>query len=147
MKLDLIPIKEFLYQNVEFENHPDCRTTLEMSVMFYSRVGYVEPWIGYYASLNGTYVGSAGFKGRPIDGRVEIAYGTFPSFQNQGIGTLICKELVSLARRTDPLVKITARTLMEENHSAKILRKNDFEWMGVVLDPDDGDVWEWQYRK
>jgi RimJ/RimL family protein N-acetyltransferase len=80
-----------------------------------------------------------------MEGRVEIAYGTFPAFQHQGIGARICKELVSLARRTDPEVKITARTLMEENHSTKILRKNGFVWRGVVLDPDDGDVWEWEY--
>jgi [ribosomal protein S5]-alanine N-acetyltransferase len=145
MNLQLIPIKEFLHENAEFDAHPDCSENLEMSIMFYSRVGYVVPWIGYYASLNGEWVGSGGFKGRPIDGRVEIAYGTFPSFQHQGIGTMICKELVMLTLRTDPTVKITARTLMEENYSAKILRKNGFLWQGVVVDPDDGEVWEWEY--
>ena len=87
----------------------------------------------------------AGFKGRPVDGRVEIAYGTFPSFQHKGIGAMICRELVMLTLRTDPTVKITARTLMEENHSTKILRKNGFLWQGVVVDPDDGEVWEWEY--
>ena len=65
MKLQLIPIKEFLEDNKEFENHPDCNVHLEMSVMFYARVGYVVPWIGYYASIDHKYVGSAGFKGRP----------------------------------------------------------------------------------
>lgn len=145
MKLELVPIKEFLQDNKEFESNPDCMEHLEMSVMFYSRVGYVLPWIGYYASLEGTFVGSCGFKGRPLDGKVEIAYGTFSSFQHRGIGTLICRELVGLARSTDPAVKITARTLMEENYSAKILRKNGFALQGVVVDPDDGDVWEWLY--
>ena len=145
LNLTLVPIKEFLQDNKEFESHPDCRESLEMSVMFYARVGYVAPWIGYYASLNGTLVGSGGFKGRPLEGKVEIAYGTFPTFQHQGIGAMICKELVALARKTDPHVKITARTLMEESHSTKILRKNGFLFRGVVLDPDDGDVWEWEY--
>jgi len=145
MNLQLIPIKEFLHQNKEFEDHPDCRENLEMSVMFYSRVGYVVPWIGYYASMEGAWVGSGGFKGRPVDGRVEIAYGTFPSFQRKGIGSMICRELVSLARSTDPAVKITARTLMEENYSTKILKKNGFVCRGVVVDVDDGDVWEWEY--
>ena len=147
MKLQLIPIKEFLEDNKEFENHPDCNVHLEMSVMFYARVGYVVPWIGYYASIDHKYVGSAGFKGRPVDGKVEIAYGTFPSFQHKGIGTLICGELVALALKTDPTVKIMARTLMEENYSTKILKKNGFVFQGVVADPDDGDVWEWQYIK
>ena len=36
---------------------------------------------------------------------------------------------------------------MEENHSARILRKNAFEWLGIVNDPDDGDVWEWEYKR
>jgi RimJ/RimL family protein N-acetyltransferase len=105
----------------------------------------VAPWIGYYASLDGEFVGSGGFKGRPIEGKVEIAYGTFPTFQNRGIGTLICRELVDVALATDPTVKVMARTLMEENYSTKILKKNGFVFRGVVTDPDDGDVWEWQY--
>ena len=145
MNLRLIPIKEFLHENTTFEDHPDCRETLEMSVMFYSRVGYVVPWIGYYASLDGQWVGSGGFKGRPLDGRVEIAYGTFPSFQHRGIGALICKELVLIARAADPTVKIMARTLMEESFSTKILKRNGFVFRGVVVDVDDGDVWEWEF--
>jgi len=144
MNLRLFPIKEFLHENAKFEDHPGCRETLEMSVMFYSRVGYVVPWIGYYASLEGEWVGSGGFKGRPIEGRVEIAYGTFPSFQHKGIGALICKELVQMARKADPTVKIMARTLMEESYSTKILKKNGFVFRGVVVDVDDGDVWEWE---
>jgi [ribosomal protein S5]-alanine N-acetyltransferase len=39
-----------------------------------------------------------------------------------------------------------ARTLMEENYSTRILRKNGFECLGIVNDPDDGDVWEWEYK-
>lgn len=145
MKIELRPIKQLFEDNTEFQSHPDCMETLEMSVMFYARVGYSIPWIGYFASMDGTLVGSGGFKGRPVDGKVEVAYGTFPSFQSKGIGTMICQRLVELAKATDPTVRVMARTLMEENHSAKILRKNGFEWLGIVNDPDDGDVWEWEY--
>ena len=147
MTLQLVPIKEFLHENKEFADHRNCSETLEMSVMFYSRVGYVVPWIGYYASLDGELVGSCGFKGRPIDGKVEIAYGTFASFQHKGIGAMICRELVLLALKTDPTVRIMARTLMEENYSTRILKKNGFIHRGVVVDADDGDVWEWEYLK
>ena len=146
MEIKLLPIKEFLHENVDFLHHPNCRDTLEMSVMFYARVGYRIPWIGYYVSLDGNLVGSAGFKGKPIDNKVEIAYGTFPSFQHQGIGAAICRELVDVARQADPVVRIMARTLMEENYSVRILRKNKFEWKGKVIDPDDGEVWEWEYK-
>jgi hypothetical protein len=41
---------------------------------------------------------------------------------------------------------ITARTLPEENHSTKILRKNSFTFVGSVMDPEDGEVWEWMYN-
>ena len=117
-----------------------------MSVLFYANVGYHKPWIGYYASLNGTLVGNAGFKGRPIDNKVEIAYGTFPAFQRKGIGSLICQKLVHVATLTDPTVRITARTLPVENYSTRILKKNGFTWQGVVIDIDDGEVWEWEYK-
>jgi len=146
MHIKLLPIKQLLADNEEFLHHQDCVETLEMSVQFYARVGYSIPWIGYYASMDGTLVGSGGFKGRPFDYKVEIAYGTFPAFQSKGIGTEICRQLVQLARATDPGVRVMARTLMEENHSAKILRRNGFEWQGIVNDPDDGDVWEWEYK-
>ncbi len=118
-----------------------------MSVLYYARIGYSIPWIGYYASLDGSLVGTAGFKGRPVDGKVEIAYGTFPSFQKMGVGAAMCKQLVQLARATDPSIKIMARTLMEENYSTRILRKNGFVLQGVVVDADDGEVWEWEYRE
>lgn len=145
MTIELLPIKELLSENKAFLDHPDCQETLEMSVLFYANVGYHKPWIGYYASLNGTLVGNAGFKGRPIDGKVEIAYGTFPAFQQKGIGRLICQKLVHLATTTDPAVRITARTLPEENYSTRILKKNGFTWQGIVIDIDDGEVWEWEY--
>lgn len=146
MNIELLPIKQLLQDNIDFLDHPDCQESLEMSVQFYARVGYSIPWIGYYARMEGNLVGAGGFKGRPMDGKVEIAYGTFPAFQSKGIGTEICGQLVQLAKSTDPSVRIMARTLMEENHSARILRKNNFEWLGIVNDPDDGDVWEWEYK-
>ena len=145
MNIELLPIKELLRDNGEFHDNPDCQDSLQMSLLFYAKVGYRIPWIGYYVRMNGKLVGSAGFKGRPIDNKVEIAYGTFPSFQKMGVGTEICRQLVQLARATDPSVRIMARTLMEENYSARILRKNGFKWLGVVMDPDDGEVWEWEY--
>ncbi|MBA4057717.1 MAG: N-acetyltransferase [Marivirga sp.] len=145
--MKLIPIKERFADNTEFMDHPDCMESLEISVLYYANVGYRVPWIGYYVSMNNTFVGGAGFKGQPKNGKVEIAYGTFPDFQKMGIGTEMCRQLVALAQATDPTVRIMARTLMEENYSARILRKNNFQWSGVVVDPDDGEVWEWEYKK
>ena len=145
--MELLPIKRLLEENPEFANHPDCQDSLYMSIEFYKKAGFESPWIGYYARSNNGLVGVAAFKGKPMDGKVEIAYGTFPRFQQLGIGTQLCKQLVLLSLKTNPSVRILARTLMEENYSAKILRKNGFVWSGTVTDPEDGEVWEWEYKK
>ncbi len=117
-----------------------------MVIDFYNRAGFVPPWIGYYARLNDEFVGSAGFKGKPKDKKVEIAYGTFRKYEGKGIGTEMCRQLVLLAIRTDPHIRITARTLPEENASTSILKKNGFILLGTVWDDEDGNVWEWEYK-
>jgi [ribosomal protein S5]-alanine N-acetyltransferase len=143
--MQFIPIKETLEENIDFFNNPLCRDTLEMTVDFFSRIGYVLPWIGYYVEQEGKLVGSAAYKGKPVNRRVEIAYGTFSAYQHQGIGTLICRKLVELSLKTDPSVIITARTLPEENFSARVLKKNNFINTGIIEDPEDGQVLEWLY--
>jgi len=147
MILKRLPIQEHLDQNDEFVMHPDCQDSIFQSVEYYKSVGFSPPWIGYYFSDgDGTLVGAGAFKGRPKLGKVEIAYGTFPKFQNRGVGRAICKDLVELGLATDPTVKITARTLREENYSTRILKKSGFTFLGTVWDDDDGEVWEWEYR-
>ena len=142
----LLPIKEHLEDNKEFIDHPLCQDSLPMSVDFYKKVGFHEPWICYYVQMDDALVGSAAFKGAPQNGTVEIAYGTFQPYQHQGIGTRICRSLVELALKTYPHVRITARTLPEENFSTRILKKNGFLLEGMVNDPEDGEVWEWVYK-
>lgn len=55
-------------------------------------------------------------------------------------------QLVELSLRTDPAIRITARTLPEESFSTKILKKNAFEITGLVNDREDGAVWEWEFK-
>jgi len=143
----LIPINERIEDNKEFVDNPLCREIICMTVDFFKKVGYKIPWIGYYAKQDEVLVGSAAFKGPPNNGVVEIAYGTFEPYRQKGIGTKICKLLVELALKTDPVIKITARTLPQKNFSTKILQTNGFEFSGTVNDPEDGDVWEWVYKK
>ena len=144
--MTLLPIKETIEENETFANNPLCNETLVMSIAFYKRVGFNPPWICYYAEENGELVGSGAFKGKPINNTVEIAYGTFETYQQKGVATRICKELVELSLTTDPSVRITARTLPEKNHSTRILEKNNFVLLGFVTDAEDGDVWEWEYK-
>ncbi len=145
--MQLLPIKQTEAENAEFRQHPDCRDSIIFTMNYFQRIGYTPPWIGYYAQSNGQLVGSCAFKGAPRNGKVEIAYGTFPPYQQQGIATEMCRQLVLLSLTTDDSVAVTARTLPEENFSAKVLRKNGFKWLGMVWDEEDGDVWEWEYAK
>ena len=145
-ELELIPVMETIDKNEEFINNPICRETIRMTIEFYKKIGYEPPWIGYYVKRDNDLLGSAAFKGKPIRGTVEIAYGTFEKYRHQGIGTAICRLLVDLALNTDPAIKITARTLPEENFSTRILKKNNFFFAGTVNDPEDGEVWEWVFK-
>ena len=145
--MDLIPISEHIEDNKEFTDNPLCQETIYMTIDFFKRVGYKKPWISYYAMKNGGLVGCGAFKGAPQNGTVEIAYGTFESSRQKGIGTEICKLLVDLSLKTDPSVTITARTLPQKKFSTRILEKNGFIFSGTVNDPEDGDVWEWVYPK
>jgi [ribosomal protein S5]-alanine N-acetyltransferase len=145
--MELIQIMETLPENEEFTGNPLCQESIYMTIDFFKKIGYHAPWVGYYVVQNNSLVGSAAFKGRPENGRVEIAYGTFEPYRNKGIGAAICKLLVELALKTDAGVKVTARTLPEKNFSTRILEKNNFEFTGTVTDPEDGEVWEWVYKK
>lgn len=146
-KIDLLPVKEKLEENQEFHNNPLLQESLNMSVNFYKKVGFVPPWICYYAAQNGAIVGCAGFTGKPVNGTIEIAYGTLPAYQHKGIGTAICKKLVEVSLESDPSIKIKARTLAEKSFSTRILEKNNFIFSGVVHDPEDGELWEWVFRE
>jgi ribosomal-protein-alanine N-acetyltransferase len=145
--MELIPVMELVEDNFEFTSNPICQESIYMSIDFYKKVGFTPPWICYYVRQDENLMGCAGFKGKPIHGTIEIAYGTFENFRNQGIGTRICKVLVDLSLKTDPTIRITARTLAENNFSTRILQKNGFQFIGNVYDPEDGDLWEWEYKK
>jgi [ribosomal protein S5]-alanine N-acetyltransferase len=135
-------------KNNKFIGKPECLPVLKVYPDYYRKVGFNKPWIQYFASSDGEeIVGAAGYKGKPKDGKVEIAYGTFKNYEGQGIGTEICRQLVLLALQADPEVRITARTFQEGHASMAILKKNGFECLGIVYDEEDGDVFEWEFIK
>ena len=111
----------------------------------YRREGFFRPWVGYLAIKQGQVVGTCSFKSAPWNGRVQIAYFTFPEFEGQGVATSMARELIEISRATDPALAIIAHTLPEENASTAVLEKNGFEYQGMVNHPDDGLVWEWCY--
>jgi RimJ/RimL family protein N-acetyltransferase len=145
--MKLIPIQKELSDNAAFTSNPLCQDSIYMTLDFYKKAGFKPPWIAYYAMENNELVGCCAFKGEPVNGVVEIAYGTFENARNKGIATKMCRLLVELSLHTDPSVKITARTLPEKNFSTRVLFKNGFTHQGMVIDPEDGEVWEWLYIK
>ena len=90
--MQLIPIKQTIEENQQFVNILP-RGPLQ-TIDYYKSIGFNPPWIGYFAKINDKLVGSAGYKGQPVNNKTEIAYGTFPGFRKQGIGAEICKQLV-----------------------------------------------------
>lgn len=145
--MTLIPIDIDPAKNTQFANNPDCAEILNMYPEYYNRVGYTVPWIGYFAiNNNNEIIGCGGYKGKPRNDKIEIAYSTFKNYEGKGIGTEICRKLVSLSLQTDPSITITARTLPAFNASTTILSRNQFKCLGVVYDEEDGDVWEWEYQ-
>lgn len=112
----------------------------------YATSSFTPPWTGYMVLRENEWIGTCAFKTPPQDGRVEIAYFTFPGNEGQGIGTEMAAWLVDTALGHSPDVTVFAYTLPEENASTRILGKNGFVTLGDVQHPEDGLVHEWEYR-
>jgi len=117
---------------------------LEATSQLYQAAGFEPPWICYVALTNDRLVGTCGFKAPPRNGRVEIAYFTFPGYEGKGIATQMARQLVAIALDDQPDVIVAAQTLPDRNASHRVLEKLGFACMGPVLHPEDGTVLEWQ---
>lgn len=145
--MKLLPIDQEETQNSFFYTVPECLEALQIFPGHYKKVGFHKPWIGYFAvNDENALVGGCGFKGKPKDGRVEIAYGTFPQHQGKGVATQMCQQLLALAWQTDPTLSITARTLPDNIASVGVLKRNGFVCLGTVSDEEDGSVLEWELK-
>ena len=80
----LLPIDINERKNSSFTNNHECLQVLKVYPDYYKKIGYNKPWIGYFATIDGQeIIGVAGFKGKPKDGKVEIAYGTFKNLKDR----------------------------------------------------------------
>jgi [ribosomal protein S5]-alanine N-acetyltransferase len=122
----------------------EIAATYAANADLYRRVGFIEPWVSYVAVDSGRAVGGGAFVGPPRENRVEIAYFTLQELQSRGYATRTAAELVSIARKTDPIIVISAFTLQEHNASTRILQRLGFHFFGNAHDADAGDVWEWR---
>ena len=144
--MKLIPIPESCEIPAEIPLDDFLQFVLDATRNWYKQVGFRPPWVSYLALENEIPVGTCAFKTAPTEGRVEIAYGTVPGNEGRGIATAMARELIAMARQTDPNVVVFAQTLPEENASTSVLKKLGLEWIGAVEHPEDGTVWEWEAR-
>jgi RimJ/RimL family protein N-acetyltransferase len=94
---------------------------------------------------SGQTIGAAGFKGPPhADDAVEIAYGMVPEYQGRGYATEAAAALVEFAVKSGGVRIARAHTLPEKNASTRVLAKCGFEFVGEVVDAEDGPVWRWE---
>ena len=130
----------------EIYSSTDCQQVINAMDEYYPKIGFNIPWVGYFVFKNNKVVGTGGFTGQPKDGKIEIAYWTFKEFEGQGIASFTCKALISISKKTDPTITITAKTAPEYNASTKVLQNNNFEFTEVAQDDGIGEAWLWTLK-
>ncbi len=105
------------------------------------------PWAFGFAVLGpevDEVIGTAGFKGPPVDGAAEVAYAIVPAWQGKGYATAALGKLIAFAADDSRVCVLRAHTLPEKNASTRVLAKNGFTKVGEAVDPEDGPVWRWE---
>lgn len=143
--LELAPIERSGAVSGDWQLPDAVRDGCAAHAAHYRAAGFEPPWIGYVAGIRRRAVGGGGFVTAPRDGRVEIAYYTIAAEQGRGYATAIARALLDIARRADPVLRVIAHTLPEQNASTAILRKLGFTVAGMADDADAGRVWEWEH--
>jgi [ribosomal protein S5]-alanine N-acetyltransferase len=90
-------------------------------------------------------LGTCGFKGGLDEsGSVEIGYEIIESYRQQGLASEAAQGLIDFAFSHDEVKLVRAHTLAVENPSVSVLKKLDFQFIGLFNDPDDGDIWRFE---
>lgn len=98
-----------------------------------------DPWLGFWAVIDGAVVGSGMCKSAPKQGQVEIGYGVAPAVEGKGIATELAKKLALFAFELGA-ESVIAHTLPDGFASQRVLAKAGFVEVGTVVDPEDGLV-------
>lgn len=120
---------------------------VQQSVEMLARSPRSAPWGAYLAiGDHGEIVGTCAFKsGLRSDRSVEIAYMTFAPYEGMGVASAMAAALLELAKANGARL-VSAHTLPEENASVHVLKRNGFNFVRDVIDPEDGPVWRWERR-
>lgn len=80
-------------------------------------------------------IGTAGYKGPPADGTVEVGYGIVTDHQRRGYASEAVRGLVARAFKVPEVRRVIAETLPELTASIGVLRKCLFELIGEGSEP------------
>ena len=110
-----------------------------------------DPWLHGFKVIHrktGATVGSAGFKAPPdAEGCVEIAYGVEAEHRGKGYAKEAAAALTDYALESDQVRTVRAHTLPKPSASTRVLTTCGFQYVGEVMDPEDGLVWRWEVRR
>lgn len=87
-------------------------------------------------------IGDIGFKGKPLDGQVEVGYGIIPTAQNKGFATEAVQGLIERAFSSGKVDKIIAECLIDNSASIKVLEK-----VGMTRSTSNHEMLFWEIVK
>lgn len=91
--------------------------------------------------------GVVGYKGAPdVTGQVEIGYSVVVELQRRGIAKAAVRELCidAFHQGAETIIAHTLPTLIA---SQGVLRKVGFKPSQTIIDPNDGEVWQYQLQR
>lgn len=102
-----------------------------------------EPWRASWLILVGELVsGTIGFKGPPVENRLEVGYGVVPSQQGRGVATEALSQLLALIQGRG--FSVRAETLVHNRASQAVLARLGFNGVARRHDPEEGELIVWE---
>jgi len=88
-------------------------------------------------------IGTGGFKGSPVDRRVEIGYGIAEPYRGRGFATAAVCELLQMAFSDPAVAEVYAETAADNASSRRVVEKAGFRHLGRRATDADGIVDRW----
>jgi ribosomal-protein-alanine N-acetyltransferase len=110
------------------------------------REGKPSVWFSPYAFIDTRpeqIVGTGGFKGSPVDRRVEIGYGVAEEVRGKGIATAAVRALLEVAFSDPVVMEVYAETATANAPSRRVVEKAGFCHVGQRATEADGIVDRW----
>ncbi|MFE8703047.1 GNAT family N-acetyltransferase [Cytobacillus sp. FJAT-54145] len=141
-RLQIIPCT---FENVaEFGHNYEIGPHIHMYLEELERDSSYNGWGVWFVILKDTneVIGDIGFKGKPLDGQVEIGYGIIPTAQNKGYATEAVQGLIDWAFSSGKVEKIIAECLIDNAASIKVLEK-----VGMTRSTSNNEMLFWEIVK